>query len=150
MTSTRVKVNGRTGGPELRLGFNHTGCGTVYDALLQQAHKYNRRVAHAHLAVELRRVFALYSFVPPEQLLWRQSHRAPQNTKFSCLCSQSYSSPPRKLILQSITDLFLACSSRPTTLILRCLVLSGLLKLPHAASFFVLEIPLGLCTPLYH
>ena len=75
-------MDGRTtGGPDLRLGPNHTGRGAVHDALLQQAHKYNRRVAYAHLAVELRRVFALYSFVPPEQLLWRQSHRAPQNTK---------------------------------------------------------------------
>lgn len=69
---------------------------------------------------------------------------------YSCLCSHSYSSSPCKFILQSIADLFLACSSRPTTLILRCLVLSGLFKLPHAAFFFVLEIPLGLCTPLYH
>lgn len=76
--------------------------------------------------------------------------KIPTLSMYSCPCSQPYSSSPCKFILQSITDLFLACSSRPTTLILRRLVLSGLFKLPHAAFFFVLEIPLGLCTPLYH
>ena len=61
--------------------------------MLQQAHKCNRRVAYAHLRDQLRRVFALYSFVPPKQLLWRQSHRAPQNSKSSHVQLSLFSEP---------------------------------------------------------
>ena len=72
--------------------------------------------------------------------------KIPNVPMYSCLCPQSYSSSPCKFILHSIADLFLACSSRPTTLILRCLVLSGLFKLPHA-SFFSSWRFLSVCVP---
>jgi len=148
--STRIKGVGRTtGGPELSLGFNHAGRGPWFTLCFNkptnvtvETHTRIWRSSYVDFCPYLRSCHPSNVYAPVPS----------RTSKYKiCLCTAAFvfspiltyrSSSPHKTIPQSYSDLFLACSSRLTILILRCPVLSGLFKPPHAAFFFfVLEIP---------